>query len=666
MAQYNNSKPQGNVSNVQKHTWEIAEVPKKELNANQWPFKIVKNKGQSSRMDIRSITDLKKSFEGTPYNFNDCGRIDSRYTKLLKKFKNYSEITPDITHLLITFDSVYFQVQRKNVSDGNITKELRSFRFVDDLIKPEEFNGLICGILLNGGYLENTVKENFSMYNNMCKQGENIPDTNLRSAVQNYITNRKKVKALDNTKPLIDILKSELNFTSLQYLYFIPYPSNSKDYQGLVRDWFNSNNIAVSAYPLMNEMISKLPSLQCEKQGLSEFVNGLKKGDYYRSLRKVFVFTYNEQLTPETISAFFESANTDKIKAIYTSEAEKIRKEQEDKKLEKENAEHNEKIEAEKSKISNSFLLISMMISNMNKLLRKNEEVHKQGQEVNSAEYGIWIKEYDKSKISQRIAEVYDYRKKYFENKEVEKKDVKEIYPIIKILLELQGNTEFSNNELIKEDIEYFYSYVPTYFKDERGTLKSIGCEDLNSLDCLKKLNSILDEIKEDIRKLFEVFLGVEYATFGAFMIRYGLQGLRIVKVLLNDLVNQYAGKSFNITTNIKECANDAFYLVNTVGGKLEGKKAGYNKEDYLGDNIIENKFRNFVMNYLKEISGVEVKTLSYTNSSTPEVSKYTDLFEVLDSVNDIVDNTKILVNLDTTSKENVREMVAVIQNIAK
>ena len=216
MAQYNNSRPQGNVSSSQRHTWEIASVSKKELNANQWPFKIVKNKGQSSRMDIRSITDLKKSFEGTPYNFNECDRIDSRYTKLLNKFRNLSSITPDITHLLITFDSVYYQVQRKNGSDGNITKEIKNFRFSEDLIKPDEFNGLICGLLLNGGYLENTVKENFVMYNNMCKQGENIPDTNLRSAVQNYINNRKKVRVLDNSKPLIDILKSELNFTSLQ------------------------------------------------------------------------------------------------------------------------------------------------------------------------------------------------------------------------------------------------------------------------------------------------------------------------------------------------------------------------------------------------------------------------------------------------------------------
>jgi len=652
MAKYNNSRPQGNVSSVQKHTWEIAEVSKKELNANQWPFKIVKNKGQSSRMDIRSITDLKKSFEGTPYNFNECDRIDSRYTKLLNKFRNLASITPDITHLLITFDSVYYQVQRKNGSDGNITKEIKNFRFSEDLIKPEEFNGLICGLLLSGGYLENTVKETFLMYNNMCKQGENIPDTNLRSAVQNYINNRKKVRVLDNSKPLIDILKSELNFTSLQYLYFIPYPNNSKDYPSLVRDWFNSNKIAVAAYPLMNEMINRLPSLQGEKQGLSDFVNGLRNGDYYKSLRKVFVFSYNEQLTPETISAFFESSNTDKLKAVYVSEAEKIRKEQEDKKLEKANAEFNEELKEVKGDIASSYLLISMMISSMNSILRKNEEVHSQGKEVNDAEYGIWIKEYEKSKISNRIIDVYDYR-----NKDCERKNSDVIYPITKILLALQSNSEFTNNKLSQEDIHYFASYVPTYFKDDRGSLKSLGCENLSSIEDLKKLNKILNDIKDEIRKLFEVFLGVQYATFGAFMIRYGYGGMKIAKVLVTDLVNSYVNKTFNITPNVKECANDAFYLVNTVGGKLVGEKAGYNEEDE-----IENKFRNFVMTYLKEISGSEVNTLVHSNSPKPEVYKYANLFDVLSSVNDIVDNTRTLVHLDTYSEDNVRKMVEEVQ----
>ena len=652
MAQYNNSRPQGNVSSSQRHTWEIASVSKKELNANQWPFKIVKNKGQSSRMDIRSITDLKKSFEGTPYNFNECDRIDSRYTKLLNKFRNLSSITPDITHLLITFDSVYYQVQRKNGSDGNITKEIKNFRFSEDLIKPDEFNGLICGLLLNGGYLENTVKENFVMYNNMCKQGENIPDTNLRSAVQNYINNRKKVRVLDNSKPLIDILKSELNFTSLQYLYFIPYPNNSKDYPSLVRDWFNSNKIAVTAYPLMNEMINRLPSLQGEKQGLNDFVNGLRNGDYYKSLRKVFVFSYNEQLTPEIISAFFESSNTDKLKALYVSDAEKIRKEQEDKKLEKANAEFNEALKKEKSDVLNNYAVISMMISSMNSILRKNEEVHNQGKEVNDAEYGIWIKEYEKSKISNRILDIYSYRRAEFK-----KSGNNNIYPITKILLALQSNSEFANDKLSAEDIQYFASYVPTYFKDDKGSLKSLGCENLNSIEDLKKLNKILVYIKEDIRKLFEIFLGVQYATFGSFMIRYGLGGLSIAKVLITDFANSYTNKSFNITPNVKEYANDGFYLVNTIGGKLVGENAGYNKEDE-----IDNKFRNFVMTYLKEISGSEVNTLSHTNTEKPEMYKYIYLFDVLSSVNDIVDYTRTLVHLDTFSEDNVRKMVEEVQ----
>ena len=402
----------------------------------------------------------------------------------------------------------------------------------------------------------------------------------------------------------------------------------------------------------MNEMINRLPSLQGEKQGLNDFVNGLRNGDYYKSLRKVFVFSYNEQLTPEIISAFFESSNTDKLKALYVSDAEKIRKEQEDKKLEKANAEFNEALKKEKSDVLNNYAVISMMISSMNSILRKNEEVHNQGKEVNDAEYGIWIKEYEKSKISNRILDIYSYRRAEFK-----KSGNNNIYPITKILLALQSNSEFANDKLSAEDIQYFASYVPTYFKDDKGSLKSLGCENLNSIEDLKKLNKILVYIKEDIRKLFEIFLGVQYATFGSFMIRYGLGGLSIAKVLITDFANSYTNKSFNITPNVKEYANDGFYLVNTIGGKLVGENAGYNKEDE-----IDNKFRNFVMTYLKEISGSEVNTLSHTNTEKPEMYKYIYLFDVLSSVNDIVDYTRTLVHLDTFSEDNVRKMVEEVQ----
>ena len=171
-------------------------------------------------------------------------------------------------------------------------------------------------------------------------------------------------------------------------------------------------------------------------------------------------------------------------------------------------------------------------------------------------------------------------------------------------------------------------------------------------------MSKILVDIKEDIRKLFEVFLGVQYGTFGAFMIRYGLQGMKITKVLISDFVKSYSGRAFNITPNVKEYANDAFYLVNSVNGELKGEKAGYNEED-----DVENKFRNFVMTYLQGISGSEVNTLVHSNSSNPEVYKFANLFDVLSSVNDIVENTKTLVHLDTHSEDNIKKMVAEIQS---
>ena len=101
MAQVQNIKSNNQRINID---WKRSNVAKKDLNANQWPFKIVRTMSGSKNMECRSLTDLNKSFEGTPYNLNTCDKVKSRYTLLFEAFKNrYANITDKITHLLLTF-----------------------------------------------------------------------------------------------------------------------------------------------------------------------------------------------------------------------------------------------------------------------------------------------------------------------------------------------------------------------------------------------------------------------------------------------------------------------------------------------------------------------------------------------------------------------------------
>lgn len=653
MNQQNNMRPQNTQSsgNRQSHSWSFDNVAKKDLNKSQWPFKVVRDKGKPTKMEIRSLTDLNRSFDGTPYNLNDCPRVKSRYSLLFDRFslinKN-EDVTSCITHLLLTYDAVYYLVQKK---DGK-GPELRGFTYGSDCLKQEDLNGLLSNVLYRSKYLDNNIKQAFKLYND---SEDMVYYNSLRKEVELYLNVRKKLRVLDNSKPIIDVLKSELNFTNLQYLVFMPYPEIAKDYQSLILEGLMRNNIEPTSIPEMMEELKKLPTLNSEIQGVEEFKKGLDRKDYYKSIRKVYMLGPRE-LTKENVWNLFKSITSDKfsVEPIYISEAEQKRIEKEMVRKEKD---YNDIMQAKnevKCEIKANYVDIMTMIFSMNDIFKTCNLIHEKGLEQRNVEYDIWIKYYKPSLISTYVDSVYNYR--------MRKSNKPKNYPISTILKAMQSHSDFAVNFITVDDIDFFNTnLVPTYFKDDRRSLDSIECSNFNAIAHLKNLNTILKDIKSEMFVLFESFLGTEYALFGMFMKRYGIGGIEITKILIKNFVNKYQNKYFNITENVKECANSAFYMLVTNTSNLDEYDpvvaASSDEKAGIGE------FSHFVVKYLTEISGKTPNTLvpQTTSSKEVEMLKYKYLFETLFSVVDIIDLAKSLVYLDTISGSNLERILAVI-----
>ena len=205
-----------------RHDWSFDKVANKDLNGNQWPFKVTRDAGKQTKMVCRSITDLNKSFEGTPYNLNNCPVVKSRYTLLYEVLRDrYGNILNKITHLYLTLDTVYFMT-----SDN---PEVKYFTYAPNPLTVNDAQGIVNGLLYKSGSPIEIIKERFNSYketNNEYIKNQLIKD------VREYIDCRKSMKVLDNNKYLIDVLKSELTFSSLKYLFFAPIPQMARDYQG--------------------------------------------------------------------------------------------------------------------------------------------------------------------------------------------------------------------------------------------------------------------------------------------------------------------------------------------------------------------------------------------------------------------------------------------------
>lgn len=650
MAQVN----QQNMNSKSSHSWSFKPVAKKDLDNRQWPFRVIRDEGKPTKFEARSITDLNRSFEGTPYNLNDCPVVKGRYTLLFECFKDrYGAVTDKITHLLLTYDSVYFLLKDET--------DVKYFTFGNNVLQMEDLNGILSNILYKCKYLDNNIRQSFQMY----KDSKDIMYENqLKKDIQFYISTRRKMKILDNSKPMIDVLKSELNFTSLQYLIFMPYPEMAKDYQRYVIEGFRRNNIEVTAIPEMTEEIKKLPNLNMEVEAIEDFVKGLERKEFYRSIRKVYLLGNKNQLSSSVVKDLFLKVNKSdfSVGRIYMSDAEikaveqnRINAQKDLEKAQKEEVlakakeiEEREKVEKALEKSVPIIKEISSMTKLMITTMKECENIYNAGVMANTVEFGIWIKEYKKSLIQNKIDAAYTYRHK----------NTDKTIPVCSVLTEVIGDDSINSKVgiLSINDLDYFKNnIVPTYFKDDRHTFKSIGCG-FNRLDEVEILHKTLLEIRDNMTELFEIFIGTQYALFGTFMKRYGLGGINIVKNLLTYLKGIYVdGRPLYLTENVKERANEVFYMIYQNRNNLDN----YTSE--VAHNEI-GVFADFVMTYLKLISNNNIVVLTHSDAVKVKETQLINLYKTYQGVVLIISQCKKLCNLDHDNSE-VLNMVDVAVN---
>lgn len=663
MAQVNNT---NNTGNKIQHTWSFKSVAKKDLNMNQWPFKVVRDEGKPSKMEARSITDLNKSFDGTVYNLTDCPKVKSRYTLLYEIFKNrYVQYISKITHLLITFDSVYFITS----DDSNV----RGGMYANDVLKSDDLNGLMSSLLYKTGYLENNIKTAFQGYKQ--SQGQDEYRNQLVKEVQVYLNMRKKIRVMDTTKPMVDVLKSELNFTSLQYLIFVPYPNMAKDYQNTVIEGFMRNNIVVNNNPELVSEIKKLPTLNGEIGGLQTFISSLEKKEFHRTIRKVYLLKPSEPISVESIKKLFLNVTnssftnglqyiSDAEKARMTARSQEITKKTED---EKKALNETDAVQRQQQKLTNIYAEFGKsltIITALTDMMTETLELYKAGEDKNNSEFDAWIKNYKPSKMKARIDEVF-HRKYNKTDAEI---------PLKNILKELANNApegflaNYNLDEILfNELLETFDDLViPTYFKNDKHTFKSIGC-DLTTNEGIAKTEQILKKINSELTTLFEATLGNQLATFGTFMKRYGVAGVTIAKIIVSNLVDLYKDKVFVLTENVKECANAASYLLDTGKSTLEEYAPGLVKvNDTIESNL--NVASDFVMKYVNELfDNIKSKTHSDGDSEKEkEERKLQNLFEVYECVYDIINQCEDLIMKEHNRGKLVEKLQTGIRKLFK
>lgn len=691
MAQVTNGNMQVNKP-IENHSWSIKELTRNDVLAvNQWPFKVVRDEGKQTKMEIRSITDLNKSFEGTKYNLIQCPNVKSRYSLLYNEFKKRSNEIQNITHLLITYDTVYYMVNKEvRKADGNVTSvpEFKSFTFGTNLFNEDDIDRVVNGILLSSGYFDSLIKDNFMNFTDMYKQAQveakrmKVKDSDFRGYIKRtaeynnfgktvsfVLKNRQKIKTIDNVKPLIDILDSDLNFSNLMYLYFTPYPNHALDYSKVIKQRLVGNpyNIDYRNYPNIIEEFKKVPSVKSEESSFISFLDNLKVKKEHRTIRKGFLLYYDNtdsKIMADNIYKLFKDATNSKniVEPIYISDAERTRMENMDKNKQ-DTQEVLNKVNNLQREIRGTYAEVLDMLVVMNSMMRMADTIHQKGVEINNVEYNIWINQYNVSTIKGKIESVYTYRRTKKEN-ESDKGVVIELYPISKVFRFIQEKIGSANSVDLNTELSYFTTnIVPTYFKNDNLGLENLNIDKVDSKDPkeivenLQNLKNIIKNIKSNFMFLFEVFLGVQYATFGVFMKRYGIGGLSMTKMLISDLVNKYSGRPFNLTKMVNHNANLAFYTVQLGLDSLEHYNsdtvASASDEYGIGD------FAYFVKKYLESICGMEIPELVHNDSQD---KRYSNLMQVAFSVVDILDTCENLVHLDITNDENRKKMVEALK----
>lgn len=639
--------------------WTIVHIPEKDKNKKQWPFKYVRDNGKPTKVECRSITDFKRSFEGTPYNFTDCKKLDSRYSAVIKiLLKEYKEKISDIVYMFISYDSVYFMVN----GDSNVYGFTYSNKLIDDR-DPER---LLNGFLIKNNILENKIKYVFKNYQNIYEMCNGNRQHNpmlmqvseqLECVVVEYKDRCKKMCTIDSKKKLVDIFdNSNFTFSSLKYLVFVGDTSVSIDHQGIIYEkllnYMGTQNLASD----IRNALYEYPSLEDELNGYNSFIDKLKKDkSSLKALKYVYNLTdiKNPSNKEEAHKIFLELKKDEYDKdSVYSKsidyadnnivakDIEQITKKRDelDKKLGIDN------IEDCKTKFLIHFNLINNLISKINVITTVGNQCY---QVANDVEKDIWAKylyvatedeSEDINKLKHAIQAEYDYKRFSSGNP---KETVVYNFNVMNQLGKVISNEK--DGYYAPEGLLSFYNLLPTYFKDARKTKDSMGVG-FDTAEKAEKSLEVIKELENQILDFFEVFIGCQYGVLTTYMKRFmnifgKEQAADFAIQLMPSIKND--GVKLKCSRNVLSIAER--FLYRDLGYSL--KKTD---ENYYGTEKSKSelgKYESFCKVAIDKINGYTTELLTHSDlSSTEEIkkAKVENLFAQYECVKFIFEQYKV------------------------
>lgn len=610
--------------NKKAFNWSIKQVSEKDKNKKQWPFKVVRDEGKPTRMDCRSITDLKKSFEGTPYNLNECKRVKGRFTTVMDIMKrNHIAKVPNIVYMLISYDSVYFMLDDDlSVYGGN---------YSNTLLSKEDAISLFNGFMVKNHILENKMNEVFQSYNNSYSPGNpmsNELSNQLARIVKQYTDSRKNMCVVDSSKNLVDIFNvPDFTFSSLKYLVFVGGPEVAVDHQGIVYDcltkYFGTQSLNGG---IMNGLY-ELPSLKEEYNSFVSFVNKIKQDkSAVKSLKYIYDMTNKVgTLDKESVKNLFLSLKAEECKdsVVYEAPLTDAERKEINKKIEELKKKTGEDVIEEcKTKFLTHFSIINNLISKINVILTSSSLCYQVSNEV---EKDIWAKylcvsredtEGGTNKLKPAIQAEYDYKRFSSENpKEVDVYNFQAMYKL---------GEELSNEKggfYAPEGLLSFYNLLPTYFKDARKTKDSMGVG-FDTAEKAEKSLEIIQALENQIVDFFEVFLGCQYGILATYMKRFmnifgKEQAAEFAIQLMPSIQNE--GVKLKCSRNVLSIAER--FLYRDLGYSLVKTDEKYYGTEESKSEL--GKYESFCKVAIDKINGYTTELLTHSDlSSTEEIKK--------------------------------------------
>lgn len=605
------------------YNWSFKPISQKEQNASRWPFKVVRDDGKSTKMECRSISALRESFENTPYNINDCERIFSRNSAIVKKFKlEDSSTISKITHMCITYNNVYFLVDGK----------MREFNYSSLLVRnTSDLASIVCGLdFLSKG----TEQEIISLFSNYKKSKDEMILKNLQQSIQKYIKERKYMKVFDNTKFIFDIFKlDDLKFSGLKYLLLIPEPNQAMDFKKGILKGISAMHI--SGNMELQKLVNEIPSLNDE---VLEFKKNSSNNprQYLKSIRKIYCLQPNSALNSSVVYNLFMSMGsslfTDGL--VYQAELTNAEKAEVNKKIDELKQQTGEDITKKyKKEFVTLFKEIIGRINNISYILNTGLLCYNA---AIPAEREIWANQFMLKSIQKGIQTEYDYKSKSI--------DLNNLLNIVEFV-----NFGKEESHLMGVDIDIditnmtpFFEILPSYFKDNRKTIKSMHLSLKSKTECEITIKST-KELKNQIEDLFEIFLGIQYGIFGVYMKRFDTWGVDLAVKLMPTIQN--SEKPLLYSKNILDIAERYFYTY--LGLSLNSEDSNY--YDSEEGKQIRQPFESFVKKSIDTVNGSSIPSLTHSDAENVDaqlVLKLSNLNKIYHCLVFMYEQYKVFFNL--------------------